>query len=403
MANTIKDRELTEITPAGARNDKIIKILVGVVLVLAIAVSLVGAAQFAKSTYPSCNSSTVNPESSSSSSSSQSSKCFRAPFFVTWFNAIWLMVCYPAYLLVMLLNCRRKQTFREIWRQSESVYGSDGLTWRKVFTHCGTFSVLGVATNYAYLRALEDRAPSDITAMFASNCVFVFLLSAALLNARLISLKLISVVLAGTGVFLIAYADWSGLASLTAVFLILLSAFGAACYTISFKRIVGNARPDQVCLFLTLVATFTAVVLWPVILILHYTAEEEIIPELIPWPYMMGSCTLGVAFNFLLNFGVAFTYPLFAAFGGIVAIPLNFVADLLFRGVDYQYTNFAFKASGAVLVIVAFVWIAVLPESLDDRCYACVTRANRRHRRPNDAAPEEMEQLKRRNNQPAST
>ena len=126
---------------------------------------------------------------------------------------------------------------------------------------------------------------------------------------------------AGTGVFLISYADWSGLASLTAVCLILLAAFGAAGYKVhrqpffswfkvffvqfkksffiiflqvALKSVVGDARPDQVCLFLSLVAAFTAVVLWPIILILHFTGVEIIQPEFIPWRLLFSLGGLGL-------------------------------------------------------------------------------------------------------------
>ena len=75
------------------------------------------------------------------------------------------------------------------FRQSVTVYGADGLTLRKLLTHCGLFALATVAISNAYLRALEDRCPSDVTAIFATNCVFVFLLSALFLGARLISLK----------------------------------------------------------------------------------------------------------------------------------------------------------------------------------------------------------------------
>jgi len=80
---------------AQARRAKYVKLLSGTVIVIGIAVSRTGTAQLTKSTYRAD---------------------FQAPFFVTWFSVIWLAVCYPLYLLVRLLNCRRKESFADIWR-----------------------------------------------------------------------------------------------------------------------------------------------------------------------------------------------------------------------------------------------------------------------------------------------
>lgn len=74
-------------------------------------------------------------------------------------------------------------------RQSSAVFGSDGLTLRRWIVYGGIFSFLAVGTNYSYVRALGVSKPSDVTALFASNSAFVFLLSCAVLGAQILSLK----------------------------------------------------------------------------------------------------------------------------------------------------------------------------------------------------------------------
>lgn len=85
------------------------------------------------------------------------------------------------------------KTFFISCRASQDVYGSSGITWKKVISKNGFFSLVALGTNYSYVRALgiETSLPSDITAMFASNCVFVFLLSSIVLGTNFISLKVI--------------------------------------------------------------------------------------------------------------------------------------------------------------------------------------------------------------------
>lgn len=71
------------------------KLVVGIVLVFLIAISQVAASQFAKFTYQ---------------------PGFSAPFFITWFDAIGLVICYPVYFLCAVLKCGRKQSLKGIWR-----------------------------------------------------------------------------------------------------------------------------------------------------------------------------------------------------------------------------------------------------------------------------------------------
>lgn len=56
---------------------------------------------------------------------------------------------------------------------------------------------------------------------------------------------------------------------------------------------VGNAKSDQVSLFLSVVASFTAVMFWPMILILHYS-EYEVVTQNVPWKFLAGSCSSSI-------------------------------------------------------------------------------------------------------------
>ena len=56
----------------------------------------------------------------------------------------------------------------------------------------------------------------------------------------------------------------------------------------------------------------------------------------IPWLFLCVSAALSLVFNYLINFGVAFTYPLFISIGTIVGIPLNTIVDVAFRGTSFS-------------------------------------------------------------------
>ena len=212
---------------------------------------------------------------------------------------------------------------------------------------------------------------------------------------------------------------------------------------------MGNAKPDQVSLFLSITAVVTAVVFFPVVLVLHFT-NTETISQPVPWNFLAGSSSIGVGelanvelsiplkcrvcwcvyhrfegclliflavFNFLLNFGVAYTYPLFIAFGGIVGIPLNhgmciwltyrrckctlknFLETLIILCLlvaDWYFRNNAFdatKAAGTVLIIAGFILIVSLPVNVDNQFHTWVT--TRILKRRLVEAPEETVELKR--------
>ncbi|XP_055339602.1 putative thiamine transporter SLC35F3 [Paramacrobiotus metropolitanus] len=357
----------------GAQKAK--KLTVGIILVFLIALSQVGASQFAKSTYQ---------------------PGFHAPFFITWFNAVWMIICYPLYFLCAAVSCTRKETLATIYKGSLDVFGEGGLTLAKWVKLAGLFSFLAVGTNYSYLRALNFANPSDVTAIFASNSAFVFLLSCLILGAQIVSLKIIAVILAIVGIVLFSYSDGFSVMTFTSVGLAVLAAFGAALYIVLFKKVVGNAKPHQVSLFLSTVASFTLLMYWPMLLILHYS-DTEIISGDVPWKFIGGSCALSIVFNFLINYGTAYTYPLFIAFGGIVGVPLNHVADWLFRSNKFD----ALKIAGTLLIIAAFVIMVTLPAHIDKEFYAWVTRLAKRNRHqataaaPQEhAAPEEVQALR---------
>ena len=59
---------------------------------------------------------------------------------------------------------------------------------------------------------------------------------------------------------------------------------------------------------------------------------EEVVD--VPWAYVCGSSALGVVFNFSINFGIAYTFPLFISLGTVLGIPFNAIVDVVFRQVD---------------------------------------------------------------------
>ena len=102
-------------------------------------------------------------------------------------------------------------------------------------------------------------------------------------------------------------------------------------------------------LFLSSLGLFSKLFLWPIALTLHLLNAEEITN--VPWLYLCASSALAVVFNLSINFGIAYTFPLFISIGTLLGIPLNAVVDQVFR--DVTILNWKFPAT--VLIIAGFI------------------------------------------------
>lgn len=118
---------------------------------------------------------------------------------------------------------------------------------------------------------------------------------------------------------------------------------------------MGDASLYQMSLFLTAIGVFSTLCLWPIPLVLHLTGTEVIAN--VPWGYLCISSSLSVLFNFSINFGIAYTFPLFISLGTVLGIPLNALIDALFRGVDF----FGWKFPATDLIVGGFVLMLLPP------------------------------------------
>lgn len=314
------------------------KTIFGAVIVIGIALSWVGSTQFAKSTY---------------------SPTFNAPFFTTWFSTCWMVAVFPAFYLFSLT--KRRKGILQFYRESETVFGSTGLNWKTFIKYSGQFCMIWMIANYSYVTALGKIDAADVTAMFSSCSAFVYVLSWLLLDERVSIIRFFAVALSIGGIVLMASVEGFTGPSAVGVLYSVTAALAAALYKVLFKKIVGDASGPQVSLFLTFLGLLNLVFLWPIMLILHYTNYEHMSWDTLPWDFLAGTGGLGLVFNFLINFGVALTYPLFISLGTVLGIPINAIADALFRGQSFG----RFKIIASIMIVIGFV-LLLLPERYED-------------------------------------
>ncbi|XP_006817782.1 solute carrier family 35 member F4-like [Saccoglossus kowalevskii] len=333
------------------------KWLIGLFIVIGIAVSWVGATQFTQSTY---------------------TDEFDGPFFNVWFSTTWMLVCYLGYFPPAFFLGRNKWHARLIYSEDEAVFGEAGLTLWNYFRLIAPFGICWAVTNYMYTYALGFIAAADVTALFSSNTAFIYILSILWLNELITPVKVLATIFSIAGVVLMAAGDGFLRSTAVGVALSVGAAIGAALYKVLFKRFIGDATSGQVSLFLTCTGAFNLLFLWPVMLTLYLTGIESWDWNEMPWKFLCGSAALSVVFNFLINFGIAFTYPLFIAIGTVIGIPLNAVVDYIWRDNAFgtlQIIGSVFIVGGFLLMLIPNKWQDKVTWPRFVRC-GCCTRCH---------------------------
>ncbi|XP_078490027.1 solute carrier family 35 member F3 [Ciona intestinalis] len=326
-----QDEGLIEQSSRRCCSEQTRKSFLGLLIVIFLAVAWVGAQQFAQSAV--------------------TSGSFNAPYLVTWFSTCWMVLCYPIYILFTAIF-RNREDFSLAYTSSLKIFGPESIGAKQMFTYVLGFTVLWMLTNCLYVYSLTYIAATDASAVSASNVAFVYALSLILLKEYIFFIRIAASLLCITGVVLFGYADGFGDTNtlFVGIIMALCSAVGAAIYKVSFKRVIYQGTLGQVSLFLTLLGVTNILFLWVIFVILYATGVETLVTSEIPWSYMCGSAALSLVFNFLVNFGIAFTYPLFISIAMMLGIPLNAAVDTIFR--DELFSSW--RLAAALLVIVGF-------------------------------------------------
>ena len=125
---------------------------------------------------------------------------------------------------------------------------------------------------------------------------------------------------------------------------------------VAFKRVLGQASSGQVALFVTIIGVTNLIFFSPLIFLLDYLDLETIDLQDMHWPALAGTAALQLVFNYLVSFGIAFTFPLFISIGTLIGVPFNAVVDAIFRGTDFG----VYKIIACFMIIIGFL-LLLLP------------------------------------------
>ncbi|KAJ3610102.1 hypothetical protein NHX12_022196 [Muraenolepis orangiensis] len=328
------------------------KALWGVVMVLCVCSSWAGSTQLAKLTF----------------------RHFDAPFTLTWFATTWNCLFFPLYYVGHLCKSPERQTPRQRFRECCRFFGEDGLTPKVFFTKVAPFGLLWILTNYLYLQALRKINTTDASALFCCNKAFVFLLSWIVLRDRFMGVRIVAAILAIAGIVMMTYADGFHSHSVIGITFVVASASMSALYKVLFKMVLGSARFGEAALFLTVVggANFVFISVVPVILYFTHVEYFASLADL-PWGYLCGVAGLLFAFNILVNFGIAVTYPTLISLGIVLSVPVNALVDLYTCEIHFNTVRLI-----AVFIICLGFLMLLLPEDWDQCIIQLSTKLRKR-------------------------
>lgn len=355
------DQELASIIPAtdpSSTNWKW-KIFFGVIIVVLIAFSHTGSTQFAKTTY---------------------TKNFQAPFFVTWYNTCFMIMVYPFFMIPLMCQ-KTPWRLRTFLRHTALIFGPDGFSLKSLVNYwlrrIIPFCMIWIGTNYVYIRSLRPLLPGTVTAIFSVSSCFVYILSLIFLRDRFYLLRVVAMFLTICGIVLMGYVEGFGIkaTSYQGIIFVMLAAFGSALYQVFFKRVMADATGSQVALFLTLLGSTNMILFSPVLFLMDYLEWEVITWDTLPWVHLNTTAILSAFFNYLVNFGISITFPLFISIGISLGLPMNAIADSIFRHEEFG----VLKIVSLFLILAGFLLMLIPSDKLkkmEKNLFSCFCSSN---------------------------
>lgn len=327
-----------------ALNVRLLSFSWSVILTIAIASSWVGTSQFAQGALARSSDSLT--------------------LLLVWVNgSAWMFLAVP-------------QALHRLWQRSSAITahsrtsGSSSCSMSAdVFgtRHVVVFFLIAFVTNSAYFAALRSMSASLHTAVFSTTSIFTFVLTLLFLKNDPTSTSTHSCRLRAMciGFSVLGVVFISGVSSgdtdkqhsrslgerLTGVAFSISAAIGTAVYQVAFKYVFGNRMtPVVVGLFLAHLGAMICVFYGS--LLFGGIASGLIDIDLlnVPWKFVLLAAMSGMAFNFLLKFGIISTSPISVNLATQLGIPFNLGVDLLIVRAKIE----PIQMIGVVLMLVSF-------------------------------------------------
>jgi solute carrier family 35 protein F5 len=250
-----------------------------------------------------------------------------------------------------------------------SMVAQDTLTLRETVKLSVEFCLLWFAANYFAAACLEYTTVASATILGSTSSIWTLLCGSLMHVERFTMRKFLGVIASLAGILLISSVDVSGstdenrgsfphkstreLAIGDAMAFVSAVLYGF--YAVFMKKRIGDESKVNMPLFFGLVGLFNVVLLWPGLVILHYTGVEpfELPPTSRITIIVLVNSAASLVSDFCWAYSMLLTSPLIVTVGLSLTIPLSLIGQMV---LDAQYSG-ALYWVGAAVMFVSFIII----------------------------------------------
>eukprot|EP01084_Bolivina_argentea_P158150 275529_1 len=242
---------------------------------------------------------------------------------------------------------------------------------------------VGMATffcGYIWYMSLDHTFVAANNTIYQSQCVFVLIFSAFILNTKITLMKMIAMLLAVGGVAMVSFGTtkesdndiqtkWYGYVEcITST--ILYATQGITTKYFGDKYFRHNLEIADDFLLMVGIGIFVFIFFWPGLIILHMTGIEtfslpkttqDILTVILPM-------LLDAIFVASYMTGITLSGPILMSLGSLTIIPVSFIVDVWLHGLEITI----FAVIGSLLIFVSFIVIEIPTHKL----VCCIERKN---------------------------
>lgn len=237
------------------------------------------------------------------------------------------------------------------------------------------FALVFFAGNIAYQEALSITEVAVVNVLSSTSSLFTLILAAIFpsdARDKFTICKLLAVFVSIGGIVLVSVSGGGDLSKAVEVGSLwaLVGAMCYACYLVLLKRVAGENL--NVPMFFAFVGMFTFLLLWPGLLVLHFTKVEVFeLPDKQTAIYIVANGLVGTVLSEILwLWGCLLTTSLVGTLSLSLTIPLSVATDIIMRQVTFSWRFFA----GAIPIFISFIAVTIASSSWDARSCCCCKR-----------------------------
>eukprot|EP00029_Vermamoeba_vermiformis_P000174 TRINITY_DN10192_c0_g1_i1.p1 TRINITY_DN10192_c0_g1~~TRINITY_DN10192_c0_g1_i1.p1 ORF type:complete len:365 (-),score=67.87 TRINITY_DN10192_c0_g1_i1:30-1124(-) len=228
--------------------------------------------------------------------------------------------------------------------------------------------------NYAYNSSLMLTTVASNTILSATSGFYTLLFGTMFRVEEFSWGKLLATMICIAGVALVTLVDTQqGTSSIIGDVVAMGSAVFYGLYVSLLRKKVKNEQQVPMPMFFGFVGMFNCLMLWPFMIVLHYTGVESFeLPPVKVLLYLLVNGLIGTVLSDLLwSYAIFYTSPTVATVGLSLSIPLAIISELFLN----KRTFSVFYLLGSALVLSAFLAVNITTREREKKLFARIKDA----------------------------